>query len=144
MAWVRLGYRRICAGAAICSVMLSTGTEALAKPWRTTPLHVMATAYCERGKTSSGVHAQSGIVAADPRHLPLGTRLRIVAPGQLHNGTYVVADTGSAINGQDLDIFMASCRQAKAFGKKIVTVRILERGTGAKDARDKTARRDAR
>jgi len=141
---VRLANLRLCVAAAVCGAMLSPGTEALAKPRHTTPLHMSATAYCERGKTSSGVHAQSGIVAADPRHLPLGTRLRVVAPGQPHNGTYVVADTGSAINGRDLDIFMASCRQAKAFGKRVVTVRILERGTGAKDARDKIAKRDAR
>jgi 3D (Asp-Asp-Asp) domain-containing protein len=103
-----------------------------------------ATAYCDRGPTRSGVHARSGIVAADPRHLPLGTRVRIIAPGEPHNGTYVVADTGSAINGRDLDIFMASCRRAKAFGKKIVTVRILERGTGPRNARDKIAERDGR
>ena len=56
-------------------------------------------------------------------------------------GTYVVADTGWQINGRDLDIFMPSCRAAKAFGKKMVTVQVLKRGDGAKDAREEVQKR---
>ena len=71
----------------------------------------------------------------------MGTRLRIVAPNQPHAGTYVVADTGSAIVGHDLDIYMPSCARAKRFGKRPVTVHILKRGEGAKDARQEVLRR---
>lgn len=115
-----------------CAVFV--GADASARPRRATT-RMTATAYCDRGATRSGAQAQTGVVAADPHHLPLGTRLRIIAPGQAHAGTYVVADTGSAIAGRDLDIFMPSCRRAKAFGKRIVTVLILRRGAGARDAR---------
>ena len=117
--------------------------DATARPQRART-KMTATAYCDRGATRSGAQAQTGVVAADPHHLPLGTRLRIIAPGQPHAGTYIVADTGSAIAGRDLDIFMPSCRRAKAFGKRIVTVLILKRGAGAKDARAAVAGRGGR
>ncbi len=38
-----------------------------------------ATAYCLRGRTASGGNVRRGIVAADPRILPLGTRIEISA-----------------------------------------------------------------
>jgi len=85
-----------------------------------------ATAYCDRGPTKSGVRAQRGVAAADLRRFPVGTRLRVVAPGQPYAGTYTVLDSGSAIKGRDLDIFMPNCRAAKRFGKRAVQVRILE------------------
>ena len=85
-----------------------------------------ATAYCDRGPTKSGVLVRSGVVAADVRQLPLGTRLRIVAPGEPYEGVYTVLDTGSKIKGRDLDIFMPSCTRARRFGKRPVQVRVLE------------------
>lgn len=88
---------------------------------------MIATAYCDRGPTKSGVLAQPGVVAADVRRLPLGTRVQVIAPGEAHAGVYTVLDTGSAIKGRDLDIFMSSCARAKRFGKRPVQVRILKR-----------------
>ena len=84
---------------------------------------MLATAYCDRGPTKSGVHAQPGVVAADLSRLPIGTRLRVMAPGKPYAGIYTVLDTGSRIKGRDLDIFMPSCRGAKRFGKRPVQVR---------------------
>jgi 3D (Asp-Asp-Asp) domain-containing protein len=88
-------------------------------------MRMLATAYCDRGPTRSGVRAEHGVVAADLRRLPLGTRVRVLAPGQPYAGVYTVLDTGSKISGRDLDIFMPSCRAAKRFGKHAVDVRIL-------------------
>jgi 3D (Asp-Asp-Asp) domain-containing protein len=88
-------------------------------------MRMRATAYCDRGPTKSGVRAQPGVVAADVRRLPLGTRLRVLAPGQPYAGVYTVLDTGARIKGRNLDIFMPSCRAAKRFGKRRVQVRIL-------------------
>jgi 3D (Asp-Asp-Asp) domain-containing protein len=84
-----------------------------------------ASAYCDHGRTKSGVRAQRGVAAADLRHFPIGTRLRVVAPGQPYAGNYTVLDSGSAIRGRDLDIFMPSCRAAKRFGKRPVKVVLL-------------------
>jgi len=88
-------------------------------------LRMLATAYCDRGPTKSGVPAQRGVVAADVRRLPLGTRLRVLAPRQPYAGVYTVLDTGSKIKGRDLDIFMPSCRAARRFGKRPVHVQLL-------------------
>ena len=98
---------------------------------------MLATAYCDRGPTKSGVLAQPGVVAADERRLPIGTRLRVLAPGQPYAGVYTVLDTGSKITGRDLDIFMPSCRTAKRFGKRPVQVRILEARKNRGDRRDR-------
>ena len=83
-----------------------------------------ATAYCEHGKTSSGVRSRAGIVAADPRRLPLGTRIRIIGP-KLYGGDYTVMDTGPRIKGRELDIFMSSCSRAREFGRRNVEVKVL-------------------
>jgi 3D (Asp-Asp-Asp) domain-containing protein len=88
-------------------------------------MRMLATAYCDRGPTRSGARAQHGVVAADIRRWPLGTRLQVLAPGQSYAGVYTVLDTGSKISGRDLDIFMASCAHARRFGKRTVQVRIL-------------------
>ena len=88
-------------------------------------MRMLATAYCDRGPTKSGVRAHRGVVAADLRRLPLGTRLRVMGPGNRYAGVYTVLDTGSKIKGRDLDIFMPSCRAARRFGKRPVLVQLL-------------------
>lgn len=81
----------------------------------------VATAYVHRGKTASGIRTRHGLVAADPRVLPLGSRIRIHGAGQ-HNGEYLVADTGGAIKGRRLDIWMPDRRDALRFGRRTVRV----------------------
>jgi 3D (Asp-Asp-Asp) domain-containing protein len=100
------------------------GRTARHRPRAATLLHLSATAYCDRGTTKAGVPARDGIVAADPRRLPLGTRLKIVSPRGFP-GVYSVMDTGAEIKGRDLDIFMPSCARAKKFGRQLVRVRVL-------------------
>jgi 3D (Asp-Asp-Asp) domain-containing protein len=96
------------------------------RPVRPATLRMTATAYCESGRTRSGAQTRDGIVAADTRRLPLGTRLRIIAPGKPYAGAYTVMDTGSAITGRDIDIFMASCARARKFGRRMVNVRVMK------------------
>jgi len=86
-----------------------------------------ATAYCLKGRTAMGSGVRRGIVAADPRVLPLGSRIQISAGA--YSGTYVVADTGGAVKGRKLDIWMPNCVEAVRFGRKSVTVnRLGKRG----------------
>lgn len=84
-----------------------------------------ATAYCLKGRTASGSGVRRGIVAADPRVLPLGTRIYMEAGP--YSGTYVVADTGGAVKGRKLDVWVPSQREAVKFGRRKVTVRVLGR-----------------
>jgi 3D (Asp-Asp-Asp) domain-containing protein len=79
-----------------------------------------ATAYCLRGKTASGGSVRRGIVAADPRILPLGTRINLNAGS--YSGSYLVADTGGAVKGRKLDIWVPNCSEARRFGRRNVTV----------------------
>lgn len=79
-----------------------------------------ATAYCLKGRTASGASVRRGIVAADPRILPLGTRINLNAGP--YSGSYLVADTGGAIKGRKLDIWVANCSEARRFGRRNITV----------------------
>ncbi len=79
-----------------------------------------ATAYCLKGRTAMGGSVRRGIVAADPRVLPLGSRIQLSAGS--YSGTYTVADTGGAVKGRKLDIWVPSCVEAVRFGRKNVMV----------------------
>ena len=85
----------------------------------------VATAYCLRGRTALGHGVRSGLIAADPRVLGLGSRIGLGAGA--YSGSYLVSDTGSRIKGRRLDIWMASCSEARRFGRRNVTVSLLGR-----------------
>lgn len=89
-----------------------------------------ATAYTQRSATASGVKSQRGVVAADPRILPLGTEIQVSNAGR-YSGIYVVADTGPRIQGRHIDLFIRNPQHAKKFGRKIVKVKVLHWGTSA-------------
>jgi 3D (Asp-Asp-Asp) domain-containing protein len=93
---------------------------------------VSATAYCHKGKTESGPRARTGIIAADPRVLPVGSVVRIEASNRSYSGVYTVMDTGAGVKGLKIDIFMPSCAQAKKFGRQPVRIRVLRRGLDSK------------
>lgn len=69
---------------------------------------------------ANGKRVFSGAVAADPRVLPLGTRIEIIGMGQ-----YVVSDTGGKIKGNIIDVWFKSCTEAKRFGRKVVQIILL-------------------
>src|SRR4029434_4361683 len=57
----------------------------------------VATAYSLSGKAASGRMVSRGLIAADPRVLPLGSRVRLEHPG--YTGEYLVAYHGGHIHG---------------------------------------------
>jgi uncharacterized protein YabE (DUF348 family) len=85
---------------------------------------VLATAYVPGHgcgtRTATGRRAQRGVVAVDPRVIPLGTRLYI--PGY---GYAVAADTGGSIRGYRIDLCFSSLREARRFGRRRIRVQIL-------------------
>jgi len=83
-----------------------------------------ATAYTGHGRTASGKRVRRGMVAADRRVLPLGTKIRLTNAGQ-YSGVYRVEDTGGKIHGHKIDIYMPSRGAAKQFGSKTVKVDVL-------------------
>ncbi|MEP6743753.1 MAG: 3D domain-containing protein [bacterium] len=86
----------------------------------------VATAYSLRGRTASGRMVSRGLIAADPRVLPLGSRVRLDHPG--YSGEYVVADTGGAIRGRHIDIWIPTSREAMRFGRRTVKLTVLSYG----------------
>jgi 3D (Asp-Asp-Asp) domain-containing protein len=86
-----------------------------------------ATAYSIEGRTASGARTRRGIVAADPRILPIGSRIRVHDAGP-YSGEYVVRDTGAGIKGREIDIYLPDDAEAKRFGRRAVKVEVLSRG----------------
>lgn len=73
------------------------------------------------GITANGMKAGHGVVAVDPRTIPLGTRLYIQGYGYA-----IAADTGGAIKGDRIDLCMDTKNEAFSFGRRSVKVYILE------------------
>lgn len=85
------------------------------------------TAYCEgcSGITKNGTDLRANpdlkVIAVDPSIIPLGTRVWVEGYGEA-----IAADIGGAIKGNIIDVFIPSHEEALEWGRKTVTVRILE------------------
>ena len=82
-------------------------------------LKVDAVAYHLPGKTALGIPVGRGVVAVDPKLIPLGTRLHV--PGY---GRSIAADVGVAIKGRIIDLWMPSTRAARKWGRRTVTITV--------------------
>src|SRR5262245_64070719 len=67
--------------------------EATAVPAPGSRLRFTATAYCKGTTTASGVNVRTGIAAADPDLLPVGSVVQIDRLGDKYNGIYTIMDT---------------------------------------------------
>jgi len=101
----------------------TTSTDEESSRPLTQSINYVATAYSLRGKTASGRMVSRGLIAADPRLLPLGSRVRLEHPG--YSGEYLVADTGGKIRGKRIDIWTPSSREAMRFGRRTVKLTVL-------------------
>lgn len=78
------------------------------------------------GITYTGVRVKKGIVAVDPKVIPLGTRLYVEGLGDTPDYGYAVAaDIGSAIKGNKIDLYMDGQDVVDRFGRKKVKVYVL-------------------
>ena len=89
-------------------------------------LPFIATAYSLRGRTASGRLVSRGLIAADRRVLPIGTRVRLEAGA--YSGEYIVADTGGKVRGRKIDIWVPNTGEAMRFGRRAVRLTVLTRG----------------
>ena len=93
--------------------------------------HVRATAYTHTDEgctttTATGTTVSPGTVAVDPRYIPYGTRMFIVAS----DGSYVYGiaraeDCGGDIKGDRMDLYMPTYEACMAFGRRRCTVYFL-------------------
>ncbi|MDG5789864.1 3D domain-containing protein [Evansella sp. AB-P1] len=85
------------------------------------------TAYCTgcSGITFTGVDLRNNpdakVIAVDPRVIPLGSYVEVRG-----HGTFLAADTGGAIIGNKIDIFMPNRSDALRFGLRDVQIRVLD------------------
>ncbi|HPF20510.1 MAG TPA: 3D domain-containing protein [Syntrophomonas sp.] len=83
--------------------------------------YMQASAYTYTGfRTATGLNPSVGMVAVDPNVIPMGSRLYIEGYGYAR-----AADTGGAIKGNTIDLFMESYSQCINWGRRSVKVYVL-------------------
>ena len=86
------------------------------------------TAYCSGTHTATGTPVRVGLVAVDPKVIPLKSKLYILAAdGTSWMYGYAVAeDTGGAVKGNIVDLYMPDYGDCINFGRRKATIYILE------------------
>jgi hypothetical protein len=75
------------------------------------------------------VNVRSGIAAADPDLLAVGSVILVDRLGNRYNGIYTVMDTGPAVQGRHIDIYMWNCDEARyEFGRRSAGITVLRLG----------------
>jgi len=82
-------------------------------------IKVDAVAYSLPGSTALGVPVGKGVVAVDPKLIPLGTKMHV--PGY---GPGLAADVGYAIKGRIIDLWFPTRAQARQWGRRTVTITV--------------------
>ena len=78
------------------------------------------------GQSATGVPLQKGVIAVDPKVIPLGSRVYIEAlDGSWSYGYAVAADTGGAIKGNRVDLLFMTKGECYEFGRRQCRVYIL-------------------
>ena len=95
-------------------------------------LRFHATAYCKGTTTASGTTVRTGIAAADPLLLPVGSVIQVDSLSPRYNGIYTVMDTGPAVQGREIDIYMWNCSEALDFGRRSIAINVLRLGWNPK------------
>jgi 3D (Asp-Asp-Asp) domain-containing protein len=95
-------------------------------------LRFHATAYCKGTTTASGTAVRTGIAAADPLLLPVGSVIQVDSLSPRYNGIYTVMDTGPAVQGREIDIYMWNCNEALDFGRRSIAINVLRLGWNPK------------
>lgn len=119
----------VAVGTKVVTASVSRGANSSATPSTGKEFYVTATAYTANcngcsGVTATGVNLKSNpnlkIIAVDPGVIPLGSKVWVEGYG------YAVAgDTGGAIKGNKIDVFMPSKSKAYDFGRQKVRVKVL-------------------
>jgi 3D (Asp-Asp-Asp) domain-containing protein len=120
---VRRGTHRwgIAIGAVLLGSILFAGGSALGQTRapQAYQLKVDAVAYSLPGSTALGVPVGKGVVAVDPKLIPLGTKMQV--PGY---GPGLAADVGYAVKGRIIDLWFPTTAKARKWGRRTVTITI--------------------
>ena len=75
------------------------------------------------GQTATGRKPQVGVIAVDPKVIPLGTELFVEGYGKC-----VAGDTGGDVKGKRVDLFMNTKKECIEFGRRDLKIWILDKG----------------
>ncbi len=110
--------------AAVKNVSTSSSSSSSAEEY-----HVTATAYTSgcngcSGKTATGINLRANpnakVIAVDPSFIPLGTKVYVEGYGYA-----TAADTGGAVSGKKIDVFVPSTADAYNWGVKTVKIKVF-------------------
>jgi uncharacterized protein YabE (DUF348 family) len=100
------------------------------KPSSGRVITVSSTAYTANCAGCSGITAtgfnlkanpNAKVIAVDPSVIPLGSKVYVEGYGYA-----IASDTGGAIKGNKIDVFFSSQSKAVAWGRKTITIRIID------------------
>ena len=106
-------------------------------------LEVVATGYAKgdgSGETTfTGTQVHWGVVAVDPRFIPLGSKIKvslsenqgIPLAAKVSSTTFTAEDTGRLIKGDHLDIWFPKLQMALDWGVRRVTIAVIPPKTGS-------------
>lgn len=105
----------------LAGMLVTAGGSALGQPQapQAYRLKVDAVAYHLPGSTALGIPVRKGVVAVDPKLIPLGTRMHV--PGY---GRALAADVGYAIKGRIIDLWFPTTEKAREWGRRTVTITV--------------------
>ncbi|EGC1317313.1 DUF348 domain-containing protein [Listeria monocytogenes] len=83
-----------------------------------------STAYSGGGTTAYGINLSANpglkVIAVDPRIIPLGSKVWVEGYGEA-----IAGDTGGAIKGNIVDVYFPNESQCYSWGRRMVTVKVL-------------------
>ncbi|UJZ88383.1 3D domain-containing protein [Heyndrickxia coagulans] len=112
----------------VCMLSIGTGHAFAVTTSSYRTMTVKATAYTAGsggGITATGInlkrHPSAKVIAVDPKVIRLGSKVYV--PGY---GMAVAGDTGGAIKGKKIDVFISSKKKALQWGRKTVTIKVYK------------------
>lgn len=130
---IQVGQRLVVPSAASTVSKSTSKPAATQKPAATAKYKTMRvtatayTAYCAgcSGVTATGINLRKNpnkkVIAVDPRVIPLGSKVWVEGYGEA-----IAGDTGGAIKGNKIDLFMSSKSSAYKWGRRTVTIKVYQ------------------
>ena len=117
--WVSKKYVKVSGNSTSSSISQNSNSSSNNNVVRT--VNVVATAYTGYSTTSTGQKPVWGTIAVDPKIIPYGTKVYIPQFGR----TFIANNTGGAIKGNKIDIFMNTKKECYNWGRRTIEIQIL-------------------
>lgn len=117
--WVSKKYVKVSGNSTSSSISQNSNNSSNNNVVRT--VNVVATAYTGYSTTSTGQKPVWGTIAVDPKVIPYGTKVYIPQFGR----TFIANNTGGAIKGNKIDIFMNTKKECYNWGRRTIEIQIL-------------------